>query len=94
VIRAVNQGPLKITGFYVIERYELPGGNEWEGYIGIHFSGGLAPYKFALEGGAPQSENRLYIRWRICSPAPVTLHVWSADGQEGHLRLVIPKWCR
>ena len=93
VIKAVSQGPLKITGWYVIDRQLVPNEPEWEGRIGINFAGGMAPLKFALENGAPQTDNDLHIRWRVCEPAPVTLHIWSADGQEAHHKIVIPRWC-
>jgi len=95
VIKPVSQGPLVITApyYYIIERHLVRGAPEWEGHIGVFYSGGMAPYSFALDNGPRQSDNYLSIRWRICEPAPVTLHIWSADGQEVHQAVLILKWC-
>jgi|GEM_PF-5866038 len=81
-----DQGdPLQLQGqgYEIIESNAIGTEGEWEGYLRINFSGGVAPYEFAMETGDPQSENRFYIHWGNCN-APLTVHVWSADGQELH----------
>lgn len=78
--------PLEIVdpGFVLVDWQPLPDSGEWEGHLRVVFQGGVAPYTFALEGNEPQDENYLYVRWRACRGAPLTVRVWSADGQEAH----------
>jgi hypothetical protein len=87
---------LEITGqgFEIADWQELPESGEWEGHLRVTFSGGLPPYEFAIETGEPETENYLYIRWRKCVAAPLTVHIWSADGQEAHKSIwVVSPWC-
>jgi tetratricopeptide (TPR) repeat protein len=88
-------GPLHIRRPYVWfhERHAIPGSNEWEGYLGIFYEGGAAPLRFAIEGQPPQGDNYIYIHWQKCRPIPITLHVWSSDGQEAHETVQLPGWC-
>ena len=86
----LSQGePLMILdpGFTFVDHQIIPDSSEWEGHLRVQFTGGVPPYTFALESGEPQSENYLYIRWRQCRNAPLTVHVWSADGQEAHKQI-------
>jgi hypothetical protein len=88
--------PLEIgdPGYEMVYWQQVPDSGEWEGYIRVIFSGGVEPYTFALEHGEEQDENRLYIRWRKCHNAPLTVSVWSADGQEAHKAIwVVSPWC-
>lgn len=74
-------------GFEFVDHQVIPGSGEWEGHLRVQFTGGVPPYEFALENGEPQRENYLYVRWRKCRNAPLTVHVWSADGQEAHKQI-------
>lgn len=78
--------PLEIVdpGFVLVDWQSLPDSGEWEGHLRVVFQGGVPPHTFALEGNEPQDENHLYVRWRACRGAPLTVRVWSADGQEAH----------
>jgi hypothetical protein len=78
--------PLVISqpGYELVDWQDLPETGEWEGHLRIVFSGGRPPYTFALENNPPQSENYLYIRWRKCKNVPLTVRVWSGDGQKAH----------
>jgi len=81
-------------GFEIADWQSLPETGEWEGHLRAIFTGGAPPYTFALEGNPSQSENYLYIRWRKCKDAPLTLHVWSGDGQEAHKGIwIVSPWC-
>jgi len=88
--------PLVITGqgYEITDWQALPDSGEWEGHLRVTFTGGVPPYTFALEDKEPQGGNSLYIRWRKCVAAPLTVHVWSADGQEAHKSIwVVSPWC-
>ena len=88
--------PLEISnpGFEITDWQALPDTGEWEGHLRIIFTGGMEPYTFALESNPPQSKNSLYIRWRKCHNAPLTVHVWSGDGQEAHKGIWVESpWC-
>jgi hypothetical protein len=81
-------------GFEIVDWEPLPDGGEWEGHLRIVFSGGAPPYQFALEANEPQDENHLYIRWRRCSNAPLTVRVLSSDGQEASKQIwVVSPYC-
>ncbi len=81
-------------GFEIVNWRKLETSGEWEGYLRIIFYGGVPPYSFALENRPAQSDNYLYIRWRKCTSAPLTAHVWSADGQVAHKGIwVVSPWC-
>jgi len=88
--------PLVISspGFEIADWQPLSETGEWEGHLRAIFTGGVAPYTFALENNTPQEENLLYIRWRKCRSAPLTIRVWSADGQEAHKGIwVVSPYC-
>jgi hypothetical protein len=78
--------PLVISqpGYELVDWQDLPDTGEWEGHLRVVFSGGRPPYTFALENNPPQDENYLYIRWRKCKNVPLTVRVWSGDGQKAH----------
>jgi hypothetical protein len=81
-------------GYEIVEWRSVPEAGEWEGYLRTTFTGGVPPYAFALEHGPKQSKNYLYIRWRKCRNAPLTISVWSGDGQEIHKAIwVVSPWC-
>ena len=81
-------------GFEIVDWEPLPETGEWQGHLRATFTGGVPPYAFALEHGPKQSENYLYIRWRRCRNAPLTISVWSGDGQEAHKAIwVVSPWC-
>jgi len=89
-------GPLVILdpGFEIADWNPLDETGEWEGHLRAIFTGGVPPYTFALENQDQQSENYLYIRWRKCLDAPLTIRVWSADGQETHKGIwVVSPYC-
>ena len=88
-------GPLRIRPPYIWyhERASVAGTSEWEGYLGIFYEGGAAPLRFAIEAMPPQDSNYIYIRWQVCRPIPITVHVWSNDGQEAHEKVQLPGWC-
>ncbi len=78
--------PLDISqpGYELVDWQDLPDSGEWEGHLRVVFTGGRPPYTFALENNPPQSENYLYIRWKKCKNVPLTVRIWSEDGQEAH----------
>jgi tetratricopeptide (TPR) repeat protein len=79
--------------YYIIDREVVFDTEEWTGHLGVFFTGGLPPYEFALENGVRQAESSLPLRWVICSPAPLTIHIWSSDGQEAHQSIWVEPWC-
>jgi tetratricopeptide (TPR) repeat protein len=87
--------PLEILRPYVFyyDHRQIEGTDEWEGHLGIFFSGGCAPFAFALNASPFQNENHLRIRWPVCQPLPVTVHVRSCDGQEAVAQTELPGWC-
>jgi hypothetical protein len=92
----VRAEPLQITnpGFEIVDWEPLPDDGEWEGHLRIVFTGGAPPYQFALEGSEPQDENYLYVRWRKCRNAPLTVRVLSNDGQEASKQIwVVSPYC-
>ncbi len=78
---------------FIIDRRRVSGKGEWEGHLGILYRGGCTPYRYAINEGHPEYTNRLYFRWEVCRPMPLTVHVWSADGTEAHERMQMPGWC-
>jgi hypothetical protein len=87
---------LQITnpGFEIVDWEPLPDDGEWEGHLRIVFTGGAPPYQFALEGSEPQDENYLYVRWRKCRNAPLTVRILSNDGQEASKQIwVVSPYC-
>jgi hypothetical protein len=80
---------------YNLEGWQNVGPGQWEAYVSVTFTGGVAPYTFALEHSTPQSENYLTMySAKECGGEPVRVDVWSADGQHAYrdIWVVIP-WC-
>jgi hypothetical protein len=81
-------------GFEIVDWRLLPDTGEWEGHLRVVFSGGVPPYRFALEANEPQEENSLYVRWRMCKNAPLSVRVLSGDGQEASKPIwVVSPYC-
>jgi len=96
-LTAVPTGdPLVIIGqgYEITDWREAPDSDDWEGHLHITFTGGAPPFLYALENSEPQSDNLLYLRWLRCHDAPLTVHIWSADGQEAHKSVwVVSPYC-
>jgi hypothetical protein len=87
--------PLEILRPYVFyyDRAWTDGTDEWWGHIGIFFSGGCSPYRFALNEGPFQADNYLEVRGEACQPLTWTVHMQSCDGQEATAETELPGWC-
>ncbi len=68
----------------LLEWHKVPDEGDWEGTIRVHVVGGVPPYRFQIEDKPITTSQDLAVRWRLCSPMPATVRVWSADGQEAN----------